>query len=357
MRFSLAMRKTNFSAKAVACWAALGMAGCGSATPQSVSNLPEAQSKSSMSQIAAERGMTTSAPSTKAVPRRSWISSSAATGTLLYVSDNGPLEGIRIYNLDGNLRHEVGVIAGTEFLAPFGLSVDNQGTLWVVNQNINGGASNILAFPKGSTEPSVTLNDAGTPQTIAVGNDGKVYVQNYGGFNGGVGVYPPGSVNPTQTLTDPNGQVRAVAVDADNDVFVADNIAISEFVASGGSYAFKEIRPLPFQNYANDLEVDAAGNLVAEFYGPVKTQQSIEVFARGTWQKTAELGGILGDATGFALGNVHGKPVIVVAYDNGGAVIEYTYPGGKEMHEAFALPGGLVFPYGVAISPLVASGP
>ena len=77
-----------------------------------------------------------------------------AGAQLVYVSD-GRNNLIDIFDRNGR---QVGEIT-TGLNAPAGLFVDASHNLWVAN----GGANNVLVFPRGSTAPTQTLTDPNQP--------------------------------------------------------------------------------------------------------------------------------------------------------------------------------------------------
>ncbi|HEX4012332.1 MAG TPA: hypothetical protein VHX17_00425 [Candidatus Cybelea sp.] len=112
-----------------------------------------------------------------------------------------------------------------DFNNPEGLAIDKRGNIYVPNGN----GQNIFVYAKGSSSPTLTLQDPKYfPADVAVSpDDGTVYVANSGGFIGASGdvlIYPQGASNPAQTLS--NGyflHVEGVALDAKGNVYVSCN--------------------------------------------------------------------------------------------------------------------------------------
>jgi hypothetical protein len=104
-----------------------------------------------------------------------------------------------IYDLSVLGTPQIGEIAqGVD--GPAGVTIDNQGTLYVVDQNANC----VTLYPAGSTSPSLTLS-AGLdfPNSAAVDASGAVYVTSRNSSPASIVVYPPGSSTPSGTITSP----------------------------------------------------------------------------------------------------------------------------------------------------------
>jgi DNA-binding beta-propeller fold protein YncE len=103
-----------------------------------------------------------------------------------------------IYDLEKIGFPEIGKItAGV--IAPFGMAVDAQGTLYVVNQHGSGSApGTVTVYPAGSTTPSLTIaKGLNNPQGVAVDANGNVYVTNRGPAPG-IAVYAAGQTTLSQ---------------------------------------------------------------------------------------------------------------------------------------------------------------
>jgi hypothetical protein len=139
---------------------------------------------------------------------RSWLSPNAAA-PLLYASDSQN-NAVDVYDLKTQTLS--GQISANH---PTGLAVDQQNSLYVTN--FFGG--NTTVYRAGHTDPSLTLMDpGGSPDAVAVGNDGSVYVSD---SNGQVYVYSAGATAPSKTLaSDSITSAAAVTVDRQNDVYV-----------------------------------------------------------------------------------------------------------------------------------------
>jgi sugar lactone lactonase YvrE len=116
---------------------------------------------------------------------------------------------------------------------PAGLFVDAQHNLWVANP----GANDVLVFPRGSTDPTRTLNDTNQPNDIAVCGDGTAFVAD--SLNqGGVAVYPPHHKAPTRRLeaqqSGAGGLEFYVTCDEAGNIFATGYIGLSPFPATTG---------------------------------------------------------------------------------------------------------------------------
>ena len=151
-----------------------------------------------------------------------------AGAQLVYVSD-GRNNLIDIFDRNGR---QVGEIT-TGLNAPAGLFVDASHNLWVAN----GGANNVLVFPRGSTAPTQTLTDPNQPNDVTMCPDGTVYVADISGA-GGIGVYPPGSTKPTRRLeaevSDVDGFEYFVTCDTSGNVFATGLLGVSPAVGATG---------------------------------------------------------------------------------------------------------------------------
>ena len=141
----------------------------------------------------------TSVAAHKSARGPSWMEPGAASGELLYVSDNG-----------GNVyvfSYPAGKLVGrlTDARSPSGLCTDKAGHVFVPDTN----AEDVLEYKHGGTKPIATLNDFGYyPEGCAVDpTTGNLAVTNY--------VKPP-SLGPGNVAIYPNEQAPATSYqDAD----------------------------------------------------------------------------------------------------------------------------------------------
>jgi hypothetical protein len=121
---------------------------------------------------------------------------------------------VNSYDAEGNL---VGSLTG--LYAPFGVSVDKYGSVYVANTF----AQQVLIYKKGATAPTLTLDDAGfLPWSIAINEaDGSVAVGNlcqgdpvnFCTGNGNTLIYKKGATKPTATFVGV-GRQYSIAYDA-----------------------------------------------------------------------------------------------------------------------------------------------
>jgi hypothetical protein len=218
--------------------------------------------------------------------RKSWISRSAKTTPLLYVSD-GENNLILIYPAKGHNPEPIGQLTGFDIAA--GLAVDQAENLYVADVV----AETVQVFHRGSTSPFEVLNVPGYPYGEAVDNSGNVYVAvaQTGSVQGFVAIYPAGATSPSSTLSDPSRGFSPVnvALDSQNDVFVSYDEAIN--TAPGGIDEFKAGTTTPINlgikapKGIGWLTIDQNGNLVVPNNGvrvyPPESKQPSLVFSSG----------------------------------------------------------------------------
>lgn len=286
---------------------ALGiLAGCG-VPPLSSSKSQDETAPNGMQgsmRAAAVRPMPqgTSIPMHRRGPKRSgWLSPAAKVPgqRLLYVSqeyDNN----VVIYPEKGNRKSPIGMItAGVN--EPWGLYVDNHGTLYVANQGYyyysSGGT--VTAYPAGSTSPSLTFSqDLSRPLYPVVDSNGDVFVSNAGGYYyttsgasyaqcGTVVEYRSGSTSPYQVLQTPGIEADGMDFDRQGNLYVA-------YRTSDGTGSIEEFVPGSTQgkilgmvlNQPQGVLVDNTGNIVVVETGDT---DRIDVFPPGQQTPSAEV--------------------------------------------------------------------
>ncbi len=149
------------------------------------------------------------------------------------------------------------------------IGVDPSGTLWVPEQNGDGGVVASYA-PHCGAPGIVLLDEGGYPWAVAFGPDGTNYVLNSEdtpSSAGSVFVYRKGSVRPARHLTDPSlHMLAAVGVDATGNVYASSTAAsgpgvVVEFPL--GRMPGVPLSALQLPGYpGGTLLFDRAGNLV-----------------------------------------------------------------------------------------------
>jgi DNA-binding beta-propeller fold protein YncE len=198
-------------------------------------------------------------------PKHSWLYVSG------YNSNN-----IAIFDLAQVGNAQIGSItAGLS--APGAMTVDAQGTLYVVN----GFGGNVTIYPAGSTSPSLTLSASLIdPTGVAVDAAGNVYVttRNEAKTTSSVVEFPPGGTTPSQVITsDLMTNVIAETIDAAGNVYIADyNKGVSEI--AGGSSQVVSLGLLRW-THTNGIAIDPAnGDL---FVGDGPGDMRVRVYAPG----------------------------------------------------------------------------
>ena len=209
-----------------------------------------------------------------------WAQGRTANRYFLYASDTttAGLGSVKIFPgwIHGPNPPVIGQIDGLD--RPAGLAIDKFGTLYVVQADQG---APVLVFPFLSRTPSLQLSTEGIPVSIAVSNDGTVFV---GTATTGppsvllaeILVYPPGSAFPALHLVDLAGDaVGSVRVDALNAVFFG-----ADFIGYGNS--LNEITPWAHRRSIvalgapqSGLDLDRSGNLVTYIGRP-----TVQVFSQ-----------------------------------------------------------------------------
>jgi hypothetical protein len=279
-----------------------------------------------------------------AAARNSWISPDARkAGPLVYVADGG-YNAVIMYRLKGHNQKPVGQIAVNGIQA---LTVDTAGNLWVAAETYP--TSTIYKYRRGATQPSLTLNDPGLTQDIAVQN-GTLYAANWSTANGpgNVVVYANGATSPTQTLSNPTvANAWGLAVDGSGNIYLAAGNAqntdfLGEFAA--GSNAFSVLTPTTYNYLICTPQLDNAGNVVVRNDFASYQAQNIEVFSPSSWGITSQFGGPVGSC---GLGFTSDFKDVFMTSLNGHLMVEYSYPSGQQVNE---INDGLFWPFSVAVS-------
>ena len=213
-----------------------------------------------------------------------WAEGRKANRYFLYVSDTtaAGIGSVKIFPgwIHGPNPPLIGEIDGLD--NPAGLAIDRFGTLYVVQADQD---APVLVFPFLSTTPSLQLSTEGIPTSVAVSNDGTVFVGT-ASSNGPpapspseILTYPSGSQYPALHLADLAGDaVGSVRVDALDSIFFG-----ADFIGYGKS-SLNEITPWAQRRIValgeppGDLGLDRSGNLLLLSFnrgGPV-----VQVFSQ-----------------------------------------------------------------------------
>jgi hypothetical protein len=279
-------------------------------------------------------GATTSRGATAASHRR----------PLLYVSQQNAYE-VLIY--DENVRHglPVGKITNGIVLA-YGIATDAAENLYVANAN-----ATVTMYPRGKRSPSRTYyRGANSASSLAVGNDGTLYAGEIGSSQDSrIVVYPPGSLKPSRVLRVPSLYIKAIAVDAANDIYAAGYFSKSDVVEIPAGSNVATSLGLAVNEPAG-LAVAADGALVVSDYATPYRSPEVAVFPPGsttpsrTFGKTGCPGQIAFSSNG---------EVLFVADPCTNVAEGYRYADGA-LVKIFA--SGMLGPYGVAVSPPAPAG-
>ncbi|MEO6990255.1 MAG: hypothetical protein ABI346_09150 [Candidatus Baltobacteraceae bacterium] len=349
------MRMRTLLGTFVPCVLVATAAGCGSGGSEraSLSQLPSAGTRSQVRQTLQSfiDSMPNVAPAVRArmhlqrhhLGGPGWLSAAARakTAAKLYVANNYN-DSIGIYN--GNLQggSPIGTITNG-VSGPEGLAVDAAGKLYVSNAY----NSTVTVYQPGQTSPSTTYSKNLTfPVAVAVDTAGTVYVANATGFSfapGSIVEYPKGSTNPSLTITDANFQVvESVGLDASNNLYVTymnpnETGQINEYAPGQSSGKNLNIS----LGFAGGITLDSAKNLLV-------TDQSlpaIEVFPPGQTNPSKTFGTT--NAT-VALAFNHPGKKLFAADVSANQIDVYTYPAAT-LYTTFTT--GVEAPMGVALSP------
>ncbi|MEO6990953.1 MAG: hypothetical protein ABI346_03290 [Candidatus Baltobacteraceae bacterium] len=275
---------------------------------------------------------------------RGWISPDAGgPNALLYVANLGG-NSVEIFQHHGANQTPMGTITnGINF--PAGMTIDNKGNLYVVNE----GANNVTVYPRGQISPSLTYTtDLSTATDVAVAHDGTVYISNFNGLaNGWVSVYPQGNTSNEYRISDFNGGAPlGVALDSSGNLYVqydlngSGNDAVNEYAP--GSTTGTNLHLV--YKFGGSVRVDGTGDiLVAQQVQP----SAILVFPPGATQASQSIT-FPDNGQPFALA-VNRKNMALFAGDStSNTEAEFAYPSGTYR---YAVAGGFNNPSGVAVSP------
>jgi hypothetical protein len=116
---------------------------------------------------------------------------------------------------------------------PLGLAVDSKGSLYV--SNVSSRDSGITIYSPGQSKPRLTIPSPGY-YGLAVDSKGDIFASN---TEGTVSAYKPGAKKPYETI-DGFVNPRGIAVDARDNVWVADNSASKVWEIPAGTKQLKD---------------------------------------------------------------------------------------------------------------------
>ena len=220
--------------------------------------------------------------------------------------------------------------------SPSALALDAKGDLYVAN----GGS--VTGYNHGASSPFVTYsNGIQSAVGLAVGSDGTLYVAN-GGNPGVVLVFPPNSSSPSTTITDPSFyNVDAVALDQNNNLYIAYSSFSSAFTAgvaevAAGSTTVRKLAISESASYSDSITFDSKGNMIFAYTNP-SVGTFINVYAPNSSSASRSIGPLL-----YYIGQVAinasdsrlfvGMPsatINVLDYESGSLVNTFTGPPGS----------------------------
>jgi sugar lactone lactonase YvrE len=251
----------------------------------------------------------------------------------LFVSDlNGGPAQIRIYSAKVKNPPQTGSITDGIDL-PINVAVDKQGTLYVANN----GNSTVTIYPFGSTSPSLTLSTSILdPNGIAVDSKGTVYVTS-GSTVGSCYVleFPKGATSPSAQVNG-FGLPIGLALDKDENLFVADATAPAVWEVPKGSTTPTNLG-LSGLSDPTGTAVDGSGDLYVANY-----QADVTGYHVGTSSPFTTISDGIKNPYALAF-NSHGS-LFVANY--AGYVTAYK-KGNDSPYESFS--NGMVSPTGIAV--------
>jgi hypothetical protein len=197
-----------------------------------------------------------------------------AKGGLIYVADYTN-SAVHIYPLRGKNQKEIGLITGVPIVEY--LNVDRWHNLYVVEFV----AGKVLVYPKGTTQPSLTLsvNPSGSyPNAVAISHSGEVAVGQF--QQNGINFYHKGASTPYKIVPPVPGYSSGFcAYDANGNLYVIQSQAsgpshIGEIVGGGKGSSTTDLGVNTGITNAKGIQVDTNGNI-----GVVGDSGTLNVYA------------------------------------------------------------------------------
>lgn len=273
---------------------------------------------------------------------------------VLYVSD--PIDShVDIYPLNaGGDPAPIGQIR-SGLQTPTGMALDFSHKLYVANNTDNAYAGYakgvpefVTVFARGGDSPESTYwQDLRNPTDVVIGSDGTVYVAGVG--DGYITEYPAGSILPSQHFRPPSGNAIAVALDAQNNLYVACTTANAVFEFQPDSTQGTNLG-LVLGGEPHGMAIDRHGNLLVAVSAAPNSGSAVDIFAPGTTEPAAQFGGVFQP---FMIDLDKTEQHLYVADigsgNHDGAVFEYAYPSGKLVGKYTQ--GAASAAYGIALNP------
>ena len=150
------------------------------------------------------------------------------------------------------------LVLGSGYQNPSGVAVDATGNVFVVDQ-LHNAVKEILAPAYTTTVPIATLNgNFSLPLSIAIDANGNLFVDDFGTGSGVIKEITAASGYVTVTTLPGYFQASGIAVNSDDNLFLADGNVVELLQASGWA---QQLQLVPVVNRITGVAVDASGNL------------------------------------------------------------------------------------------------
>jgi DNA-binding beta-propeller fold protein YncE len=272
---------------------------------------------------------------------------------VLYVSDVLDSK-VDVYPLNTNDPAPIGeIVLGID--TPTGMALDSAHNLYVANNatrsvtGIRKGMSDIMPVypPGGGASIWEYAQGLRHPTDVVVGSDGTVYAASFA--DGYITEFAKGSLTPSLHFQPPFGMAFAVALDAQNNLYVACTTANTIFEFAPGSTQGTNLGLL-LGGEPHGMAFDASGNLLVAVSKAPGSGSVVDVFPPGSTTPSKQ---ITGPFQPFMIDFDKTRRHLYVAdFGSGnhdGAVFEFAYPSGKLVTKYTQ--GGASAAYGVAVNP------